>query len=666
MLGQQVFNYPNKFIYFKDECLEFNHRFLTEELEIDPKEITYVEDVWAGGGNLGPSIEYFIGGLEIGNMVFTQFKTFHDGTREELSVRVIDVGLGLERIPWLMNGSYTSYVDTFKNSLEFALAKLEMKIESEMWDKFLPVSCLLDADEVKDIDAKWKEISNILGIEEEKIKKEMTPVRDLYILLDHTRTILLIIYDGYLPGNVGGGSNVRNMIRRIFATLQSNGWWDKLKLEGLVELFEYHKKDLEEIFGKFKNTDNIKDILLLEKTKWETTDKDAKIKLEKMLKDKKNNLTVDDWIYCMGTWGIPADKIAAISMKPIPSNLYAEIDLRNYIASCKKAENILYDTTHLNETDHLFYLPGEERYTFTGKVVDVFFNLANKDNLKQEIVILDRSSFYPTSGGQEHDTGVLVIKGETYNVLNAEKVGKCILHYLDKELVGDKSEWIGQDVSGSVDLKRRRQLMSHHTGTHIVFAACKRILGSHIWQNGAKKSIENAHLDITHFKPLTHEEEVLIEREANKIILEGRQVKKYNQPKMEAEKEFGFTLYQVKSFFSYLNLLLQGGIVPGNSLRIVNIDNTDVEACCGTHCDNTGEVGFIKFIKTHKISDGVVRLYYTAVRIQLLFQNERAFEELKNESEIIFKLQCDWGGIEKSMINKVMYYLTLDWSEILQ
>jgi alanyl-tRNA synthetase len=103
MLGIQVFNTPEKFVFFKEECVEFNLRWLTEELEIDPDEITLIEDVWAGGGNMGPSIEYFISGLELGNMVFMQYKTFPDGRREPLPVQIIDTGIGLERIPWLVN-----------------------------------------------------------------------------------------------------------------------------------------------------------------------------------------------------------------------------------------------------------------------------------------------------------------------------------------------------------------------------------------------------------------------------------------------------------------------------------------------------------------------------------------------------------------------------------
>ena len=124
MLGIQVFNYPGKYHYFKEECTEFNYNWLVQELGISPDEITFIEDVWAGGGNCGPCIEYFVGGLEVGDMVFTQFKTYHDGTLEELPTTVIDTGIGLERIPWLINGTATSYMDTFKHSFGVTAKKL--------------------------------------------------------------------------------------------------------------------------------------------------------------------------------------------------------------------------------------------------------------------------------------------------------------------------------------------------------------------------------------------------------------------------------------------------------------------------------------------------------------------------------------------------------------
>ena len=156
MLGIQVFNYPNDYKFFKEESIEFNFRWLTETLGIPPDEITFIEDVWAGGGNLGPSIEYFVNGLEVGNMVFMQYKTFHDGSREELDIKVIDTGIGLERVAWLVNGSATSYMDTFANALEYVLKTLEMDIHQDIWEKYGPYSCTLNVDEVDDLEAAWK------------------------------------------------------------------------------------------------------------------------------------------------------------------------------------------------------------------------------------------------------------------------------------------------------------------------------------------------------------------------------------------------------------------------------------------------------------------------------------------------------------------------------
>jgi alanyl-tRNA synthetase len=155
MMGIQVFNTPDKYVFFKDEVIEFNYRWLTETLNIDPDEITFIEDVWAGGGNLGPSVEYFVRGLEVGNMVFMQYKTFHDGSREELDIKVIDVGIGLERVAWLVNGSATSYEDTFFQAMKYCLGELKMEINRDVWEKFGPYSCTLNIDEVDDIDKCW-------------------------------------------------------------------------------------------------------------------------------------------------------------------------------------------------------------------------------------------------------------------------------------------------------------------------------------------------------------------------------------------------------------------------------------------------------------------------------------------------------------------------------
>lgn len=161
-----------------------------------------------------------------------------------------------------------------------------------------------------------------------------------------------------------------------------------------------------------------------------------------------------------------------------------------------------------------------------------------------------------------------------------------------------------------------------------MFASCRKVLGPHVWQNGAKKTLEMAHLDITHYQSLTKEEELEIENTANRIICQSTKINKYMMKKPEAEKQYGFSLYQ-------------GGIVPGNELRIVNIEGIDTEACCGTHCDNTSEVGWIKMVNSRRISDGIVRLYYIA--------NERAME-IMNKETILLQDLCRLWKIDQPQI----------------
>lgn len=171
----------------------------------------------------------------------------------------------------------------------------------------------------------------------------------------------------------------------------------------------------------------------------------------------------------MTSWGIPADAIAQLSKNEIPGNLYHEIATRQE-RIVKAAEQILYNTTHLPATINLYY-QNHRQYKFEAKIVDIFSNVKQKN--ARNIVILDQSAFYPTSGGQQHDTGTITIDGELYNVVDAEKVGQCVLHILDREVSKPTDELIGKPVELTVDEARRNQLRNHHTATHIIFAACR-------------------------------------------------------------------------------------------------------------------------------------------------------------------------------------------------
>lgn len=165
----------------------------------------------------------------------------------------------------------------------------------------------------------------------------------------------MTITDGSLPANVGGGGNVRNILRRVFSILERNGWWDKIKVDNeFLEIFQKHKEDLKGIYGEFREYKSFDDIILVEYERWKNTDEIQKKNLEKVLKTKKGVLSIDDWIVAMQSWGIPADRISEISGLPVPGNLYYEIAQRQERIA-KAPETILYSTVHLPETKNLYY-----------------------------------------------------------------------------------------------------------------------------------------------------------------------------------------------------------------------------------------------------------------------------------------------------------------------
>jgi alanyl-tRNA synthetase len=138
--------------------------------------------------------------------------------------------------------------------------------------------------------------------------------------------------------------------------------------------------------------------------------------------------------------------------------------------------------------------------------------------------------------------GFLTIEGVEYVVKDCEKVGKAVLHILEQELPQDIEHYVGVQVQGRIDIVRRRTLRNHHTATHIVFAACRQVLGPHVWQNGAKKTIENAHLDITHYSSLSKEKELEIENAANRIILQNKKINKSMMDKV-IQLQYIFNLF---------------------------------------------------------------------------------------------------------------------------
>ncbi|MCK5459379.1 MAG: hypothetical protein KAI20_05770, partial [Thermoplasmatales archaeon] len=208
-------------------------------------------------------------------------------------------------------------------------------------------------------------------------------------------------------------------------------------------------------------------------------------------------------------------------------------------------------------------------------------------------------------GGQPADKGILTVDGKQATVNYVEKEGNSIIHVIDKNFdVGDK-------VHGEIDWDQRYMLMKHHTGTHVVNGALRKIFGEHIWQAGSQLSVNEARFDFSHYKSISQQELEQIEKLANKFIQQAVDVEKKVMKRNDAERQFGFRLFQ-------------GGVPPGNLIRVLNIPGIDVEACGGMHLNNTGEIEKIRIVKTERIQDGVNRIVFAAGKMVDKYQEEES------------------------------------------
>lgn len=172
-------------------------------------------------------------------------------------------------------------------------------------------------------------------------------------------------------------------------------------------------------------------------------------------------------------------------------------------------------------------------------------------------------------------------------------------------------------VKLKVDMDRRNQLRRLHTATHIINHAAREVLGNHVWQNGSNLKPELGTLDITHYETLTQEQIFVIEKLANATVFADKKVTVEELSRAEAEKKYGYTVYQ-------------GGAIPLKTIRVIHVEDSDIEACGGTHMQSTGGIGMIKIVDSQKIQDGVVRLSYVVGEFALAFtqQNQELTESV--------------------------------------
>ncbi|OPY26467.1 MAG: Alanine--tRNA ligase [Methanomassiliicoccales archaeon PtaU1.Bin030] len=405
-------------------------------------------------------------------------------------------------------------------------------------------------------------------------------MENIYVICDHSRALAFMLNDGVVPSNVREGYFARMLVRRALRSIRALDL--KMPLADIVAMqIDYFSPHFPELV---ENREDIMNLVKVEEQRYyETLDRGRSI-VQRMTRDLKGApITVEKLIELYDSHGLNPEIVKEFSDVPveIPDNFYMQVAKRHEATEVVE-ERVKEEEFPENMPEtKMSYYDDPEVMAFEARVSAVI----------NGAVVLDHTYFYPEGGGQEPDYGTM----NGIGVINVQKVRNTILHYLD----GDHSISEGDIVVCAINESRRRQLMRHHTAAHIINGSARTMLGNHIWQTGAHKSVDEARLDVTHYENLSEEQREQLERRCNEVVLEDHPVEIRFMPRDEAEAKFGFRLYQ-------------GGVVPGRIIRVVNTTGVDVEACGGLHCDRTSRVGPIRILRTKRIQDGVVRIEYSA------------------------------------------------------
>ena len=628
MMAHHAFNTPSEEIYWKDRTVELCDQFIAS-IGGDITKVTYKEHPWIGGGNAGPSLEVLIGGLEIATLVFMSLgrqKTSAPGydlngeMYYPMKLRIVDTGYGLERLVWASKGSPTIYDAVFPEMVSkvMSAAGLSHMLDNKEFTKILALNAkfagLMDISGTNLFQLR-KKVAAAIDISPEKLDKMITPIEKVYAVVDHTRCLAYMLGDCIVPSNVREGYLARLVIRRTLRMM------NELTIqEPLADLVEQQTR----IIGMKtfeQDISIVREIVDRETEKYASTlERGTRIvqKIAQSYKAKSQRVPLTEIITLYDSHGIQPEMVKDIATKEgavvdLPDNFYSMVaDMHS-----ESKKEVVEDKTSkysvrvngLPPTKKLYYEQSSD-IEFEAVVLDFFDGYA----------VTDQTLFYPDGGGQPADTGSLVSSDSMVRVDGVVKIGEVILHHITGGVLRR-----GERVKGIVDEERRWSLMRHHTATHILLHAAKEVLGVHIHQAGAQKGSESSRIDIRHFKHITPDELRKIETEANRMIMASQPVEISIEDRTKAEQKYGFSLYQ-------------GGVPPGRDIRVVKVAG-DIEACAGTHCRNTGEVGVIKIIRVEHIQDGIERIEFAAGLAAIFYMQH--LEHIVTSSSDVLSVQPD-------------------------
>ena len=640
MMAHHVFNRPDegKMYYWMEECVKYCHDMLCVTFGIDPSEITYVENPWSGGGNAGPAVEVIVGGLELATLVFMNLEEDEEGDVEikgvnysEMPLQIIDTGYGLERFCWAAAGTPTIYEAIYPESV--AWLKEQAGFSADMFDMtqgeldsllgemsrlfgIMNIEAGSDGDRMREVFlSRLKERGH--SIDSEMFAAITEPLSKIYAIPDHMHALANMLGDGLVPSNAKAGYLARMIARRVLRMRDDLGL--KVSLSDLA----LHHLDVNYSTKRMKQTqEGLVTILKGEEERYDEMLRKGMQVVKTAIKDISQEATElpDEILFTINdSHGIAPDLVMNIATDlgwkklVLRTGFNAEMAERHAAmakaaAKAVSAKPLVESLPELPATVALYYEDVSSQ-NFEASVLACLPLVG--DDLPEGAthgIVLDRTCFYPEGGGQEGDYGNLTCDSASHSVLDTRKVGELVIH-----LSSGPFE-VGDMVHGELDWARRRQLMDHHTAVHIVGGAARRLLGPHIYQAGANKSVESARLDITHHRRLTRSDLDQIEALANEVVQNVSRTEKLTLDRKDADRKFGFDLYQ-------------GGAPKGSDIRILRIADHDIQACGGTHHDEPGRIGQIRIVRSNAVQDGVERLHIVA--------GQAAMEHARNQETIL-------------------------------
>ena len=537
--------------------------------------------------------------IEIWNNVFIQYNRKKDGTLEELPARHVDTGMGFERLVRVIQGKSSNYdTDVFTPTIE-----LTEKITGLKYD-------FSDS-------------------------KQAVAFR---VLADHIRAISFTIADGQLPASNGAGYVIRRILRRAVRYYFSFLNYKQPLLHQLVPLLA---DQFANVFPELKSQEEfVKKVILEEENGFLRTLDSGLKKLDDVFShDETKSINGAVAFELSDTFGFPLDLTQLIA-----SEKGFTVDVDGFNVELQKQKDrsrkaAVIDTDDWIELDATAKCTSSA-YTKTETTTKVIkYRKVSAKGKTQYQIVLEETPFYAESGGQIGDTGQMAVGNKQLAVTDTKKENDLIIHF-----VYELPEDLSGKVVAKIDASRRRKITRHHSVTHLMQAAMREVLGSHVVQKGSLNNEDNLRFDFSHFAKVTDEEIAQIEKIVNRKIRQNLPVIIKEMPKEDAMKLGAMALFGEKY---------------GDTVRVVIMDeNFSIELCGGTHVMHTGELNIFKIISESAVAAGVRRFEalagckaeaYIMAQLKQLNDIKTEFKNPKDLLGSIKNLQDEKTALQKQL-----------------